>query len=110
MTGEKETIEIHDKKEHWRCPMLGGPVPFKYCRTMGDGFPCRRILGCWGAAIDIERFVTDHYSEESLRAAWEKPSPTRMGRILGVLDQVGRRTEDGESVSKSETDKHPDSV
>ena len=86
-------IEERDNENLWRCPMLGGPVPFKHCRTTNDGLPCTKIPGCWGRRFDAGKFLSDNYSEEELKAAFS-PQPDRLGRILGM---IGKSKEDEES-------------
>ena len=78
--------EDHDIENIWRCPMLGGPVPFKYCRKTNNDLPCAKIPDCWHGKFDAIQFLRDNYSEDELKTVFS-PQPGRLERILGVLDK-----------------------
>ncbi len=71
-----------------RCPMLGGEVPFQYCRTVNDDLPCRRILVCWELRIEIGRFLNEHYSIDEIQRALAPPSKTRVETILELIEKA----------------------
>jgi len=51
MDTNKDNLEI-------RCPRLGGPVSFEYCRTNGDEMlPCWKIFDCWWERFDVAAFL-----------------------------------------------------
>lgn len=79
-------VEEHDTMNHWRCPMLGGPVPFRHCRTTNDGLPCTKLEACWGAKIDMETFLKTNYTEDEIRLAFAPP-PGRVERILETVEK-----------------------
>ncbi|HPX19275.1 MAG: hypothetical protein WDA72_08320 [Desulfomonilia bacterium] len=58
-----------------RCPMLGHPVPFSYCRQPGGALPCRKIAECWSGRIDIQGFLSSNFSEEELSRITAPPKP-----------------------------------
>ena len=76
-------IEQHDGEELWRCPMLGGPVNFGYCRKVTDGLPCVKLLECW------------LYSPEEIQTAFTTKRKGRLARMV-------------EAVDNARTDKPPD--
>jgi hypothetical protein len=79
--------EDHDDENIWRCPLLGGPVPFKHCRKTNDRLPCAKTLECWQGKFDVVKFLNDNYSEEELKTAFS-PQPGRMERIYNVLEKL----------------------
>jgi len=83
-------MEIHDEKEI-RCPQLGGPVPFKYCRSMNRKLPCQRIVVCWQGKIDIADFLAANYSEEDLTSAFEKDPRTRIQKIIQLAEESRKK-------------------
>ena len=82
--GEEEIDAI----EMWRCPQLGGPVNFKYCRVMNNGLPCPRIIGCWRSTFDIIAYLEAHYCLEDLQKVFDVPSKDRWTRIVDALDKA----------------------
>jgi hypothetical protein len=85
---KKSGIEQYDEAQIWRCPQLGGPVPFKYCRRMNDKLPCKRIIACWGGEIDVPAYLAASFSTEELEAVFEGPSKDRLFRIVDTLNKV----------------------
>ena len=82
-----EPIEVHDSLNHWRCPQLGGPVPFRHCRRSGDDMlPCRKLPECWGSQIDVPGFIAAAYTPEEIEKAFGGPAKTRMDIIFDALN------------------------
>ncbi len=77
-----DSIDRFDEKEHWRCPQLGGPVPFGYCRRMNRGLPCAQVVACWAGMFEIADFLLQHYSEEDIKKALSSPKEGRWAKIL----------------------------
>jgi hypothetical protein len=86
-----EPIDAHDALVI-RCPQLGGEAPFRYCRTVEESHPCRRVSACWAAMFDIDAFLRDHCADPiEDRAA---TIPTARGRLEMILDLVERIRKD----------------
>ena len=85
-----------DRIEFWRCPQLGGPVTFKYCRIMNAGLPCPRIVACWGGTVDVLAYLTAAFPERSLEELLAGGSKSRLERVLETLDKVSRPPEQKE--------------
>lgn len=83
-------INEHDEL-NLRCPLLGGPVPFKYCRAVNRKLPCGRILLCWGGKLDIPAFLEANYSKEELEAAFERDGRTKVQRIVQIADEAQKK-------------------
>jgi hypothetical protein len=86
-------IEEHDALII-RCPQLGGEVPFKYCRTMNEDLPCRRMMACWEFRMEILKFLGEHYSIEQIQRALAPPTKTRLETILELIDRAKKVKED----------------
>ena len=55
------------RKDHLkrRCPRLGGPVSFYYCRLGSEeNRPCFKILDCWWEAFDVVSHMKSSLPEE----------------------------------------------
>jgi hypothetical protein len=80
-----------------RCPMLGGEVPFQYCRTVNEDLPCRKIIICWEFRIEIGKFLNEHYSiDEIQRALAPPPTRTRVETLLELIEKAKKIKEEGE--------------
>jgi hypothetical protein len=80
-------IEEHDALII-RCPQLGGEVPFRYCRTVNEDLPCRRIMVCWEFRIEISKFLSEHYSIDQIQSALASPNKTRLDTILELIEKA----------------------
>lgn len=88
-------IEEHDALII-RCPMLGGEVPFQYCRTVNDDLPCRKIIICWEFRIEIGKFLNERYSIDEIQRALEPPSKTRIETLIELIEKAKKIKEEGE--------------
>ncbi|MCX8117138.1 MAG: hypothetical protein N3G78_04295 [Desulfobacterota bacterium] len=71
-----------------RCGQLGGEVPFKYCRVLNEGLPCRRIILCWEFRMDIGPFLSQYYTPDQLRKVLAPPSKTRVETIVELIERA----------------------
>jgi hypothetical protein len=79
-----------------RCLQLGGEVPFKYCRTMNEDLPCRRMMACWEFRMEISKFLAEHYSIDQIQRALAPPTKTRLESILELVEKAKKIKEEGE--------------
>jgi hypothetical protein len=79
-----------------RCPMLGGEVPFQYCRTVNDNLPCRKIIICWEFRIEIGKFLNENYSIDQIQRALAPPSKTRIETLIELIEKAKKIKEEGE--------------
>lgn len=74
--------------------MLGGPVTFKYCRTMAEGLPCRNIVRCWQEELEIIEFLEANYTPDELARSVGSPRESRVSRLLDAIERAkGRQDE-----------------
>ncbi|MEW6238363.1 MAG: hypothetical protein AB1656_23510 [Candidatus Omnitrophota bacterium] len=93
---ERPTLTEYDALEIWRCPQLGGPVTFEYCRRMNARLPCHQLMRCWEKRMDIQTYLNENFSRKEIGHAFSSPPPSRMGTIFDVLKQVAEgRTGEG---------------
>ena len=86
-------IEEHDASII-RCPMLGGEVPFQYCRTVNEDLPCRKIIICWEFRIEIGKFLNENYSVEQIQRALAPPSKTRIETLIELIEKAKQLKEE----------------
>ena len=78
-----------------RCPPLGGEVPFRYCRTVNEELPCRRMILCWGSRIEISKFLSEHYSIDQIQRALSPPTKSRVETIIELIEKAKKIKEAG---------------
>jgi len=78
-----------------RCPMLGGEIPFRYCRIVNEDLPCRRIIICWEFTIEIGKFLRENYSFDQIQRALAPPTKTRIETILELIEKA-KKIKEGE--------------
>jgi len=88
-------IEKHDALIT-RCPMLGGEVPFYYCRAVNEELPCRKIIICWEFRLEIGQFLNEHYSIDEIQRALAPPTKTRLDTILELIENAKKTKEEGD--------------
>jgi hypothetical protein len=76
-----------------RCPRLGNPVPFKYCKICGDDQqPCFKIVDCWWEYFDIVQYLKDNLPEDQfdcLKAT--KPPKNKVTSLVELIEQARQR-------------------
>ena len=70
-----------------------GEVPFRYCRTVNEGLPCRRVVVCWEYRIEIMKFLNEHYSIDQIQRALAPPAKTRVETIVELIEKA-KKTKD----------------
>lgn len=78
-------IFAHDQRETY-CRALGHEVPFKYCRTVSEGLPCRRVADCWYTHFDVTAWLGEHFTDEQIARITAPPPP----KITSILDLIER--------------------
>ncbi len=78
------------------CHQLGGEIPFRYCRTVNEDLPCRKIIVCWEFRIEISKFLGEHYSMDQIQRALAPSTKTRLDTILELIEKAKEVKEEGE--------------
>ena len=77
-----------DQFDHYeqRCPRLGGPVGFNYCRTCGDNSQtCWKIMDCWWEYFDVKSYLQENLPEETFNSLLNaKPKP----KVLNLIELI----------------------
>jgi hypothetical protein len=75
-----------------RCPRLGGPVTFRYCRFAGsDRSMCWKIADCWWERFDVMTYLRGILSEPELNALLAKRPKQKVSSIIELIEQARRR-------------------
>jgi len=69
------------------CNQLGMLIEFSYCTAMNNGLPCRNIIGCWKARMDILTFLRETFTEDQLKKVFSGVPKSRIERIIDSLNK-----------------------
>ena len=75
-----------------RCPRLGGPVTFGYCRLSGDSRePCFKVFDCWWERFDVVGYLQQRLPEEKLEELKRTRPPAKVASLVDVIRQAQER-------------------
>jgi hypothetical protein len=81
---------MDESKDHLerRCPRLGGPASFLYCRTSGDDESvCWKIFDCWWEDFDVVEYMKKRMPEDSFNLLVQaRPKP----KIVSLIEHIER--------------------
>jgi hypothetical protein len=79
-----------------RCPRLGGPVEFAYCRTCGEGNGyCFKVLDCWWEIFDVQARLRETLSEAEIAELTAKQPQPKVASLVEMIQAAQKRcTED----------------
>jgi hypothetical protein len=69
------------------CRTLGHYVPFKYCRTVSDQLPCRKVRDCWHEELNIDRFINEEYNESEHERIFAPPQE-KLSTIIDLIKKA----------------------
>ncbi len=79
-----------------RCPRLGGPVTFGYCKIESMGRPCFKALDCWFSHFDVEGHFREILSEEEFQECFSGPPTPKVVSLIELIEKARKNTEDAE--------------
>jgi len=75
-----------------RCPRLGGPVLFAYCKTSSDNHSvCWKILDCWWECFDVVGHLKKFLSEDELKELANKKPKPKIVSLVELIEQARKR-------------------
>ncbi len=76
-----------------RCPRLGGPVSFEYCRTAAGegGLPCFKVMDCWWEIFDIEDYLRVHLSAEDFEKIVKSRPKPKLQSLVELIQEAQNR-------------------
>ena len=88
-----DDIAANDHRSR-RCPMLGHPVSFAYCRAPGRDLPCGKVFDCWFETFPVEPFIRAHFSEQQI-AQILAPRPDKLATLVELIDRARKAGREG---------------
>ncbi len=84
-------FEESEKQLTRRCPRLGGPVSFRYCRSCDrDQRACFKIIDCWWETFDVVRYLADMLPGEEMQRLLHPEPPAKIAGIIRCADKARR--------------------
>lgn len=75
-----------------RCPRLGGPIEFSYCRKCEDqGRPCFKVLDCWWEIFDVVTYMRQKLTEEQFNQLAQKNTKPKVVSIVEMIREIQQR-------------------
>ena len=75
-----------------RCPRLGGPVTFDYCRLADDGRgPCFKVLDCWWERFDVVGYFRQRLSPSEFSRRQNPTPPNKAATLVELIRQARQR-------------------
>jgi hypothetical protein len=72
-----------------RCPRLGGPIEFSYCRTCEDqNRPCFKIFDCWWEFFDVVNYMREHLPKEQFDKLTHKKNKPKVVSIVEMIREI----------------------
>jgi hypothetical protein len=72
-----------------RCPRLGGPIEFSYCRTCEDqNRPCFKIFDCWWEYFDVVTYMREYLPKEQFDKLAHKNIKPKVVSIMEMIREI----------------------
>lgn len=72
-----------------RCPRLGGPAEFSYCRTCEiQNQPCFKIFDCWWEFFDVVTYMKEYLPEEQFNKLAQKKTKPKVLSIVEMIREI----------------------
>jgi hypothetical protein len=76
-----------------RCPKLGGPVNFEFCRVEGRELPCGRAVACWSHYFDVEAYFRERLKPADFEKCFVQPQPTKLCTLIELIEKARKLTD-----------------
>ena len=76
-----------------RCPRLGGPVTFEYCRVERRDLPCARAVSCWRAYFDVEQYFLDLLGPEDFDKCFSAEPQPKIVTLVELIERARQLAE-----------------
>ena len=76
-----------------RCPRLGGPVTFGYCRIAArHQAPCFKIFDCWWERFDVVGYFRQRLSKEAFDRLRNAQPQDKTTTLVELIRRARQRT------------------
>jgi hypothetical protein len=74
-----------------RCPRLGHPIYFSYCRRENNGLPCFKTLDCWHEHFLVAEFLSEEIAPQQWTILFESPPKPKILSLVEMMEQARKR-------------------
>ena len=75
-----------------RCPRLGGPVLFSYCKTSVDNHSiCWKIFDCWWECFDVVGYLKKSLPEDKFKNLANSKPKQKIVSLVELIEQAKNR-------------------
>ncbi len=75
-----------------RCPVLGGPVTFKYCKKCGDGDTfCWKVIDCWWDTFDIMAYLKITLNADSIEKLVNARPKPKVNTLVELIEKAANQ-------------------
>ena len=86
-------MEDHFDPLERRCPRLGGPVTFAYCKGCGDqNQPCWKIIDCWWEHFDVVTYLRENLPAEAFQKLMDARPKPKLASLVEMIEAAKKRT------------------
>jgi hypothetical protein len=101
---EESSSEATYEEREIRCPKLGGPINFGYCRQENAGLPCSKALHCWSPYFDVESIFRKTLTEAQFEDCFFKAPQTKVATLLELIERAKRISEKSDKTDTESLD------
>jgi len=74
-----------------RCPRLGHPISFSYCRSENMGIPCFKTLDCWFEHFPVADYLMEALKPEEWGRAFQDSGKTKVMSLLDLIEKAKKK-------------------
>ena len=74
-----------------RCPRLGHPITFSYCRSENMGIPCFKAIDCWFEHFPVADYLKEALTHEEWDRAFQGTVKTKVMSLVELIEQARNR-------------------
>lgn len=75
-----------------RCPRLGGPVTFSYCRIAAENrTPCFKVFDCWWERFDVVGYFQHRLCADAFNRLRNACPPEKSASLVDMIRQAQQR-------------------
>ena len=76
-----------------RCPRLGGPVAFGYCRIAAENrTPCFKVFDCWWERFDVVDYFQCRLTADAFNRLRNARPQEKTASLMDLIRQARERT------------------
>lgn len=100
--GDIKDFDLPHEDRERRCPKLGGPVTFSYCRIESGDMPCSRSLACWSEVFDVSSFFKSIMDEQEFKEHFNQQGRQKVVTLMELIEKAKQTLNKSDSQSEEQ--------